>query len=129
MASKKKKKKRKSVVALLRESPINYMSDLFIVAMVLSWIIVIFIMVVMAIWATVNLADTSVWCYVQELTGVPLTAGGAIWMVKNGVQHAIANNKGKQAHMDFPAVNADGEDDGIEKEFVISGTDDDEVKG
>lgn len=113
----KKTKKRKSFTAFLRDSPINYMSDLFIVAMVLSWIVVIFIMVIMAIWATINLSDTSIWCYVQELTGIPLTAGGAIWMVKNGVQHAIANSNGKQAHMDFPAVNADGESDGIEKPF------------
>ncbi|MCD7751573.1 MAG: hypothetical protein LUI10_07530 [Lachnospiraceae bacterium] len=122
-----KRKRTSQLVQALNESPINYMSDLFIVAMVLSWIIVILIMVIMAIWATIVLGDTSVWCYVQELTGVPLTAGGAIWMVKNGVQHAIANNKGKQAHMDFPAVNADGEDDGLEREFCTKT--DDEVQG
>ncbi len=108
----------KSITKRLQNSPINYMSDLFIVAMVLSWIIVIIVMVIMAIWATVKLADTSVWCYVLELTGMPLPAGGAIGMVKNGVQHAIANNKGKQAHMDFPAVNAEGQDDGIEQEYI-----------
>ncbi len=110
-------KKKKSITSFLNKSPINYMSDLFIAAMVISWIIVVFIMTVMAVWSTVMLADTSVWCYVQELTAIPLTAGGAIWMIKNSVQHAIANNKGKQAHMDFPAVNADGEGDGFEQVF------------
>jgi len=118
--------KKKRLTAFLQKSPINYMSDLFIVAMVLCWIIVIIIMVAAAIWSTVNLGDTTIWCYVQELTGIPLTAGGALWMIKNGVQHAIANSRGEQAHMDFPAVCADGEDDGIETEL---NNNDNEVKG
>ena len=105
------------VETALKKSPINYMSDLFVVVMVLAWIIVIAIMVVMAIYATVILADTSIWCYVQELVAVPLTAGGAIWMIKNSVQHAIANNRGQRAHMDFPRV-PDTEDEGTEEPLI-----------
>lgn len=116
------KKEKKSLTEALKKSPINYMSDLFIVAMVVSWIIVDVIMVIMAIYSTVRFCDTSMWCYVQELTGVPLTAGGAIWMIKNGVQHAIAYNRGERAHMDFPAVNAEGENDGVEKEMKFEGS-------
>lgn len=35
---------------------------------------------------------------------VPLSSGGAIWMIKNGVQHAIANNKGEKCEADFAMV-------------------------
>lgn len=100
--------------AALGKSPINYFSDLFIVAMVVAWIIVLIVMVAMALYATLKLGDTSIWSYVESLTAIPLSAGGAIWMVKNSVQHAIANSKGKEAPFDFPKVNADGENDGLE---------------
>jgi hypothetical protein len=99
----------------LRKSPINYFSDLFIVAMVLGWIVVLFIMVVVAIYVTLVNADTSMWSDIANLVAIPLSCGGAIWMIKNSVQHAIANNRGERAHMDFPKVNADGEADGNEE--------------
>lgn len=101
----------------LSKSPINYFSDLFIVAMVVAWISVLLVMTAMAIYATVALQDTSMWAEVGTLVAVPLTAGGAIWLVKCSVQHAIAYNRGERAHMDFPAVNAEGQDDGFEEEF------------
>lgn len=99
----------------LDKSPINYFSDLFIVAMVLAWIIVLIIMIGMAIYATINYSDTMMWSDIANLTAIPLSAGGAIWMIKNSVQHAIAYNRGERAHMDFPAVYAEGQDDGIEE--------------
>ncbi len=101
----------------MKQSPINYFSDLFVAVMVLAWMVVIIIMIAVGIFATVRYQDTSIWSYVDNLVTVPLSCGGAIWMLKNSVQHAIANNKGKQAHMDFPAVNAEGQDDGIEVEM------------
>lgn len=98
----------------LRNSPINYFSDLFIAAMVTAWMVIIVLMAVFAIYATVVIGDTAIWSELGTLVAVPLSCGGAIWMVKNSVQHAIANNKGQSAHMDFPKVNADGEDEGKE---------------
>lgn len=86
----------------LNRSPINYFSDLFIVAMVLLWILAVLTMAVMAVYATVTFGDTSIWREVGTLVAVPLTAGGAIWMIKNSVQHAIAYSKGERARMDFP---------------------------
>lgn len=103
----------------LKKSPINYFSDLFVVAMVVAWIAVIVIMTAAAIYSTVVLQNTSIWSEIGSLVAVPLTAGGAIWMVKNSVQHAIAYTQGKRAKMDFPKVNADGEDDGYEEEVLI----------
>ena len=39
-------------------------------------------------------------------------------MIKNSVQHAIAAHKNKECPYDFPAVNAEGEDDGIEEPVI-----------
>jgi hypothetical protein len=83
--------------------------------MVLGWIVVLFIMVVVAIYVTLVNGDTSMWSDIANLVAIPLSCGGAIWMIKNSVQHAIANNRGERAHMDFPKVNADGEADGNEE--------------
>ena len=37
-------------------------------------------------------------------------------MIKNSIQHAIANHKGKEAQQDFPAVYPEGADEEIELE-------------
>lgn len=101
----------------LQDSPINYFSDLFIVAMVIVWVVAILEMSVMAIYSTVVNSDNSIWSDLGTLVAVPLSAGGALWMIKNGVQHAIANKKGSNAEMDFPKI----DDTGIEKEEEING--------
>lgn len=106
---------KKKVTNKIRESPINYFSDLFIVAMVLAWIVVIFIMMCVGIYSVVVLHETSIWSDVGTLVAVPLSCGGAIWMIKNSVQHAILNNRGESCPHDFPKVNAEGEDDGNEE--------------
>ncbi len=105
--------KESKVKKALNNSFINYFSDLFVAVMVVAWIVVIVIMLVMAIYATVIICDTSIWAELGNLVAIPLSCGGAIWMVKNSVQHAIANNRGEQAHMDFPKV---PDTDDIEKE-------------
>ena len=113
----------------LKKSPINYFSDLFIAAMVTAWIAVIVVMVIFAIYATVRLCDTSVWSEVGALVSVPLTAGGAIWMVKNSVQHAIANQRGETAHMDFPRVDASEEIYGQEEPMTTTEVKEDDPEG
>jgi threonine/homoserine/homoserine lactone efflux protein len=86
--------------------------------MVAGWITVLLIMIGVSIYATLVYCDTSMWSDISNLVTIPLSCGGAIWMVKNSVQHAIANSRGEQAHMDFPKVNADGEADGNEEMVV-----------
>ncbi|MCD8025370.1 MAG: hypothetical protein LUF33_00095 [Clostridiales bacterium] len=115
MSTKKKKQKKGKIEQALNKSPINYFSDLFIVAMVAGWIVILIIMTAMSIYTTITYADTTMWSDIANLVSIPLSCGGAIWMIKNSVQHAIANRSGKQAQMDFPKVNADGEDDGFEQ--------------
>lgn len=117
------------IVEKIRKSPINYFSDLFIVAMVLMWIIDNVYQSIVATFVTVssvilsnqtgvNCYDTSMWTSIGNNVVVPLSCGGAIWMVKNAVQHAISNSKGKRAHEDFPAVHPEGENEEIELEEV-----------
>ena len=117
---KRKQKKEKTgegkFLQFLKKSHISYFSDLFVMAMVVLWILVVLIMVGTAIYATVAIAETSIWCYVQELVAVPLTAGGAIWMVKCAVQHAMAADQGRECREDFPRVPVDEE---LEKEQKI----------
>ena len=114
----KNKDKKVKIQKVLEKSPINYFSDLFVFAMVAAWIIALIVMTFAAFYSMIVLKDTSVWVEVGTLVAVPLTAGGAIWMIKNSVQHAIASHKGKKCPYDFPAVNAEGEDDGIEEPVI-----------
>lgn len=114
------KKGKKKVIERLRDSPINYFSDLFIYAMVLTWIVATVLMIFVAVAVTIsgitlsfetqmNCLDVSIWSYVAEIVGIPLTAGGAIWMIKNSIQHALLNRQGKKCDPDFPPVET-GED-------------------
>lgn len=107
----------KKILEKLKNSPINYFSDLFVCAMVICWIAVIVIMIAVGIYSTTRLDDTSIWAYTADLVSTPIAAGCGIWMVKNTVQHAIMNNKGKQCPADFPAVNGNDEIDGQEQEI------------
>lgn len=117
----------KSFVKKLNESPINYFSDLFIVAMVVMWIVNNLYQSIIATIVTISSAilshetgissyDTSMWSSIGTNVAIPLSCGGAIWMIKNSIQHAISNSKGKRAFEDFPAVHPDCENEEIELE-------------
>ena len=119
--------KKKKWIEKLRKSPINYFSDLFVVASVSLWIadwayesviasIVTISSIVLSHATGVNCYDTSMWGAIGSNVAIPLSCGGAIWMIKNSVQHAISNHRGKQAKPDFPAVHPEGEDEEIELE-------------
>lgn len=87
-----------------RKAAICYFSDLFIAVMVIAWVVVLCVMVGFAAYATITLYDTSLWSNVENLVAIPLSCGGAIWMIKNSVQHAIANHQGRDVPEDFPRV-------------------------
>lgn len=123
---------KKSLLTKLKESPINYFSDLFIVAMVSMWIvdnvyqsiiatIVTISSVIVSVETGYNYYDTSMWSSIGTNVAIPLSCGGAIWMIKNSVQHAISNYKGKRAYQDFPSVEAEGEFDEIILEQEMEG--------
>lgn len=120
-------RKKESLTDKLKRSPINYFSDLFIAAMVVLWIadcvyesIIASIVTISSILLShetgVSCYDTSMWASIGTNVAIPLSCGGAIWMIKNSIQHAISYSKGKRAHMDFPAVHPDGECEEIELE-------------
>lgn len=118
----------------LARSPVNYFSDLFIVAMVSLWIfdciyesiiatIVTISSIILSHTSGTNCYDTSMWSAIGSNIAIPLSCGGAIWMVKNSIQHAISNYKGERAHEDFPAVHPEGEYEEIELEQDMKGLD------
>lgn len=120
-------KRRETIFSKLKRSPINYFSDLFIVAMVVMWIVDNVYQSIIATIVTIssialskevgmNCYDTSMWSSIGTNVAIPLSCGGAIWMIKNSVQHAISNYKGKDVTQDFPAVHPDGEYEEIELE-------------
>lgn len=105
----KRKRKKK------RTFTIHFFSDLFIAAMVCMWIADCIYESIVA--TTVTIAsivlsfqtgqpcfDTSMWANIGANVVIPLSAGGAIWMIKNAVQHALANRKGKECKHDFAEV-------------------------
>ena len=114
--------KKNNFVNKIRKSPINYFSDLFITAMVVMWIVDNIYQAIIATSVTVssiiiscqsglNCYDTSMWSSIGTNVAIPLSCGGAIWMIKNAIQHAISNSKGKIAHQDFPDIHPEGEDE------------------
>ena len=64
----------------------------------------------------INCYDTSMWASIGTNVAIPLSCGGAIWMIKNSIQHAINNHKGKEVTPDFPAIHPEGEYEEIELE-------------
>lgn len=107
--------KKKTIAERIGESKINYFSDLFIVAMVVMWIVYCAWSLVIASAVTISSIvisvqngcqnfDTSMWEAIGSNVVLPLASGGALWMIKNAVQHAIANSRGEECEFDFPDV-------------------------
>lgn len=104
------------------KSPINFFSDLFIVAMVTLWIVdiiwessiataVTISSIILSFRTGVQSYDTSMWPSIGANVSIPLSAGGALWMIKNAILHGVKAHKDKKVDIDFPPVNADGEDE------------------
>ena len=135
----KQKKQKGYWLSKLKNSPINYFSDLFIVSMVVMWIadnvyesviatIVTMSSVALSHETGIAYYDTTMWSSIGSNVAIPLSCGGAIWMVKNSIQHAISNYKGKQAVPDFPAITPDLEYETIETEQPMGVSSDTEIE-
>lgn len=105
----------KKIELALKNSFINYLSDFFILVMVISYLFTCVAMLVMATYSTIVNRDNSIWSDLGVLVGCLVGSGAGLWMIKNAVQHAIANKGGKSARMDFPKV----DDTEIENEEKI----------
>lgn len=123
-------KNKNKIVNKLKRSPIRYFSDLFITAMVVMWIIdnvyqsiiatiVTISSITLSLQTGMNCYDTSMWSSIGTNVAIPLSCGGALWMIKNSIQHAIFNYKGKEAKEDFPAIHPEGEYDEYESEQLM----------
>ncbi len=101
---KRRKTKAEKAVEVLNKSPINYFSDLFVIVMVLAWAIAILVMLLVGVFASEEVSNAAIWSSIDNMVTSPLSAGGALWMIKNGINHAIAGTQGKVAEKDFPNV-------------------------
>ena len=81
---------------------IMYLSDLYVMVMVLGWVGGIILLSVCAVYAMLTYQDTSLFSNLTELITVPATAGGALWMIRCCVNHAKA-----EVEPDFPNVEPD----------------------
>lgn len=129
----------KKLFSKLKDSVINYWSDLFIVAMVVLWIadsiyesVIATIVTISSIYLSFqtgyNCFDTSMWSSIGSNIALPLSAGGVTWLLKCAMQHYSANKQGKLAHQDFPNEddennpnifgNEEIEDDEIDDTFI-----------
>jgi len=106
----------------IAKSPINFFSDLFIVAMVTLWIVdiiwessiataVTISSIILSFKTGMQSYDTSMWANIGTNVAIPLSAGGALWMIKNAVLHGVKAAKNKKVDIDFPPVNAEGEEE------------------
>ena len=120
-------KRKDNLLSKLKNSPINYFSDLFITSMVVMWIVdnvyqsiiattVTISSIILSYQTGISCIDTTMWASIGTNVAVPLSCGGAIWMIKNSIQHAISNYKGEEAKKDFPAAHPEGEYEEIELE-------------
>lgn len=109
--NKTKNKSSKKWLRKIKKSPINYFSDLFIIAVVMLFIIVSFAMIIMGTYSTIVNNDNSIWSELQSLTTAPITVGIGAWLGKCAFTHAIANAKGGYPKFDFPDDISDGEED------------------
>lgn len=110
------------------KKPIKYFSDLFIGAMVAMWITDCIYESIIATTVTVSSIilshrtgmqcyDTSMWASIGTNVAIPLSCGGAIWMIKNSLQHAISNYKGKDATPDFQETDIDCMDETLDEQI------------
>lgn len=119
--------KKETMIDKIRKSPINYFSDLFIIATVLLWIVNNIYQMIIATVITIssviishklgmNCYDSSMWSSIGTNVAIPLSCGGAIWMIKNSVQHALSNKSGEEAPYDFPEIHPTNENEKIKLE-------------
>lgn len=90
---------------------IMYLSDLFVFLMVVAWIYVIVILSFAGLYSLFRYADTSIFSLLQEAAVLPLSVGGAIWLIRCAINHHNATRRGKHADYDFPNIDEEGETD------------------
>lgn len=99
----------------LDKSPIDYFSDLFIVAMVAYWMIdiawesliataVTISSIFLSFQAGYNCIDTTMWSSIGSNATLPLSIGGGVWLLKCGFQHVMAASKDTVCDPDFPDI-------------------------
>ena len=119
----KKRKKKKTNVWKKLSHAIMYLSDLFVFLMVAAWIYVLVILSFAALYSMFKNGDTSIFTLLQEAAVLPLSVGGAIWLIRCAINHHNATRRGEHADYDFPNLEEDGTVTETEKESVSNDED------
>lgn len=107
MADNKRKKRKKSVFKQLG-SAIMYLSDVFVFLMVVTWVLYILLSIPAAWIELLKYGSTSIFSDLKDASVLPLSVGGAIWLVRVCITHNNAQKKGKKLTPDFPNIDENG---------------------
>lgn len=119
----KKRKKKKTNVWKKLSHAIMYLSDLFVFLMVAAWIYVLVILSFAALYSMFKIGDTAIFTLLQEAAVLPLSVGGAIWLIRCAINHHNATRRGEHANYDFPNLEEDGTVTNPEEESVSNDED------
>ena len=119
----KKRKKKKTNVWKKLSHAIMYLSDLFVFLMVAAWIYVLVILSFAALYSMFKIGDTAIFTLLQEAAVLPLSVGGAIWLIRCAINHHNATRRGEHADYDFPNLEEDGTVTNPEEESVSNDED------
>jgi len=104
---KKNKRPRKLIWSRIGNA-ILYASDLFILLMIITWIFYIVVSLPAAWLELIKYGSTGIFNDLKEACVLPLSVGGAIWLIRISITHHSANKNGKRLTPDFPNLDSEG---------------------
>lgn len=102
------KETRKKEIWCKLGNAIMYLSDVFVVLMIITWILYILISLPAAWIELFKYGTTTIFNDLKDACTLPLSVGGAIWMIRICITHHSAQKNGKKLTPDFPNLDADG---------------------
>lgn len=105
--AKQKRKHRKKILLNLGNA-VLYTSDVFVLLMVIVWMFYIITTLPAAWLELLRFGSSSIFTDIKDACILPLSVGGAIWLIRICITHHSANKQGKRLTPDFPNLDADG---------------------
>ena len=101
----KKEKQKDGFRLIMKQLPhaINYLSDLFVFLIVITWVFYIVNATVAGWYELIANQSASIMSDLKDACTIPLTVGGVTWLLRCALNHMTARKKNGQAlHKDFP---------------------------
>jgi len=102
-----KRKHRKKILLNLGNA-VLYTSDVFVLLMVVVWMFYIITTLPAAWIELMKFGSSTIFNDIKDACILPLSVGGAIWLIRICITHHSANKQGKRLTPDFPNLDADG---------------------